>query len=1092
VSKRNLAADPLRRWLALRWDRPERSYNPDVRDFLSDLLRYPRQNVLTEDTAGSGFADIKLLSPEGVAWVVGDLRRDDIWITDPSRRAHLWGEKRKYVDGLTRYALFLTPHYVWVALPNGDPVLALPAPLDLRSLDEAGIRRALDFISFDKAAHEHQWQDFTRGQLPYSYLRLDDPDTTSRLRSDLQAAFAELSQTATRALHTARARHAEYAARRVQVEQVLATRDEARRRAIVRLEQDYASERRLFEEAFAQFEQQYGREVEESDAQAEERILEAFVADSVAALTARVLFLRFVEDLGLTTKRRLSNGGPKNWAAFVDRLTGDARALVQLVASDVGQLYREPFAPTVFDWIHSADGQLDVVLQRLILRLNAYDFRTLSEEVLGDIYQQFLPPAKRKQLGEYYTPRSIVDWILDRTVWAHGEGTALDPACGSGSFLVRYAHRYFADAMRRGLDTGEARRLVQEQLFGFDLNPFAAFISHFHLMWALLYHASGGDPPQIHIYNLNSLLKDTDIFAAVGREHLPPGYVLRDEGRWRYVLGNPPYIRAERVKYSQEMQDLWADVWGQNADTGLVFLFRALTEWVDENGYLGMVVSGGYANSEAAAKVWRLVQPGGRAALRKLVWLEFVEENGRQHPVWDVARVPMIVIAERAIPQESDTVELHVPSRWPSDEAPVQLAYGDFFDAKVTPKLTGNGGRWGDYLLPLLHPEDVPILRKLYPNGSDVVECKTAVQARADRRGQVSWWTYGIQRGGVEVMPTAHGTAAVKVIGGRSLAMAWPGEPAGWVDLDAVRERPYGKLSLWGDEVVNRFLVVSEIGKAPFGALVTCSADAPVAALNTAVVALPSPDGPEPEAVAAYLSSKLARFYWGVRLRSGSIQGYYAHIYPRALEALPWPGTFDGSIQQRLSDGYRRLAELASRAKNNPTDWLLTEVEVRAASARIRLSDARLGLDFRHWQGSPTAEDLVLDGTLLRGGLLANLELRDNHLAKLVFLLLTATESDAGITRAILQRLVVPQDYTDLMQEYLVRLSAFGGVQTEFASAQAEVDQAVFEAFGLSDAEREHIERRLSTFPLDRLQPRYPWETTAPRPIRAYTEDRFR
>jgi hypothetical protein len=46
--------------------------------------------------------------------------------------------------------------------------------------------------------------------------------------------------------------------------------------------------------------------------------------------------------------------------------------------------------------------------------------------------------------------------------------------------------------------------------------------------------------------------------------------------------------------------------------------------------------------------------------------------------------------------------------------------------------------------------------------------------------------------------------------------------------------------------------------------------------------------------------------------------------------------------------------------------------------------------------------------------------------------------------------------------------------------------------FGLSEEEKAHIENRLSSFPLNKLQPRYPWQTVKPRKINAYTEDRFR
>jgi len=45
--------------------------------------------------------------------------------------------------------------------------------------------------------------------------------------------------------------------------------------------------------------------------------------------------------------------------------------------------------------------------------------------------------------------------------------------------------------------------------------------------------------------------------------------------------------------------------------------------------------------------------------------------------------------------------------------------------------------------------------------------------------------------------------------------------------------------------------------------------------------------------------------------------------------------------------------------------------------------------------------------------------------------------------------------------------------------------------FELTDEEKSHIETRLASFPLNKLQPRYPWQTVKPRPIKAYTIDRF-
>ncbi len=1088
-------SDPLAKWLALGWNLPERSYNPDVRDFLAGLLDYPKDRVLTEDAGGGGYPDIKLLTPEKIAWVVGDLKKDDAELNTEGGRRRLWNQKRKYIEGLTRYVLFLTARYLWIVLPTGDAVAGFEEPCNLSGITFEELKEKLKFISCEQATHGNQWATFIDGQLPYVYLKLDTPETLDRLRQDLQTSFTELGAAADQAIASLIQQYEEFKQQEQEIQRNLVDTGDTQRRALVRLRFKFDFHRHLFEDLLPRFEDQYGRDVNAKGNQVEERIRESFVADSVAVLVARVLFLRLVEDLGLTKKRRLSNGGPQDWAAFVDQLTGDAKALVQLVAEDVGRLYHEPFERNLFDWIYETNGALDQALQRLILRFNAYDFSGLSEEILGDIYQTFLPPAKRKRLGEFYTPPSIVDWLLEQTVFQQGEGTLLDPSCGSGSFLVRYIHRCLEDAKTRGLDPDAVLQELQATVWGFDLNPFAAFISHFQLMWALVRFKPSTKPadiPKIHIYNLNSLLRESDLVRLLGEGFLAPGSAERDSQQWKYIVGNPPYIRAERVKYNDEMRGLWQQVWGQNADTGLVFLYRALTESLESGGWLGMVVSGGYANSEAAAKVWKLLYPGQEAALRKIVWLEFTDK-----PVWDVARVPLILVIQRVPAQENDEIELYVPSKWTSDEPPVKVNYKDFFDAKVSPRVTDidpsnpREGLWGDYLLPLLHPEDVPILKKLYPNGNggNIIELKEAVAQQLSRSNRPFWWTYGIQRGGAEVTLEPTGTNPIQVIAGRSLAMGWHGEPAGWVDLEAVKDRPYGKLSLWADQIHESFIAVTNIGTSLTATLIE-STDC--AAVDTLIVALPDTSKADPKAATAYLNSKLARFYWALRLRSGVIQGYYAHVYPRTLEALPWVRTLDIAIVQQLVEGYDELARLAAIAKNNPDEWLLSEAEIRIQTSRYKLSDRNLGLNFANWSTEDVyVEELTLDGNCIRAGLFS-LELVNTDVAELVYKLLTLNADEETTTsRAIIQKLLVPQDYAALMQDYRQRSAGFQQVESDFFAVLNQIDDTVYAMFGLTDDEKTHIENRLVSFPLNKLQPRYPWQTVKPRPIKAYTSDRF-
>lgn len=1091
----NRQSEPLSKWLSLSWQRPERSYNPDVRDFLAGILDYPKERVITEDISGSGYADIKLLTPEKMAWVVGELKKDDAELTTATRRQNLWEQKRKYLEGLTRYMIFLTAHFLWIVLPTGEAVGGFEESLNLAEVSLDDLKQKIKFLSYEQAGHLQQWETFLEGDLPYIYLKLDEPEILAQLRKDLQSSFLELNEAGDRALQKLLEQYQQYRRREEEINRNLVDTGDTQRRALVRLRTKFDFHRHLFDDLFPRFEDQYGREVNERGKQAEVRIQEAFVADSVAVLIARVLFLRLVEDLGLSKKRRISNGGPKDWATFVEHLTGDARALVQLVAANVGRLYQEPFEPNIFDWVYQANGLLDEALQRLILRFNAYDFSGLSEEILGDIYQTFLPIAKRKRLGEFYTPTSIVDWLLEQTVFSHEAGKLLDPACGSGSFLVRYIHRRLEDARARGLVQDEVIQELQAHVWGFDLNPFAAFISHFQLMWAMVRFQPSTKPPDIHIYNLNSLLKEADLVPYLGEEFLAPGSQERDSEQWKYILGNPPYIRAERVKYGDEMKGLWQQVWGQNADTGLVFLYRALTESLEAGGFLGMVVSGGYANSEAAARVWKLLYPGRNAALRKLVWLEFAGK------LWDANVIPMLLVIEKKTAKEDDEIELYVPSQWPSNEAPIKVKYKDFFNAKISPRVTNinNGntweGRWGDYLLPLLHPGDIPILKKLYPNnnGGNVVELKEAVAQQVSRNNRPFWFTYGIQAGRAEVTESSSGSSSIQVIKGISISMACAEKPLGWIDINSVREMKYGKLSLWGSELPRQFIAVAEIGLAPFACLVESNIDSPIAALNSVVIAIPKSDGVQATAVVAYLNSKLARFYWLIRLRSGVLEGSSrAHVYPRTLEALPWLKNLGPSIEKRLTENYNELARLAKIAKNNPDEWLLSEVEKRIQHKRYKLSERHLGLNFSNWSPDDvTAQELQRDGNLIRAGLF-HFELVDGALAELVFKLLTLnTEDDTTISRATIQKLVVPQDYAALMPDYRKHLANFQQVESDFFAVLSEIDEAVYEMFGLTDREKNHIEQRLASFPLNKLQPRYPWQTVKPRPIKAYTEDRF-
>jgi type I restriction enzyme M protein len=79
-------------------------------------------------------------------------------------------------------------------------------------------------------------------------------------------------------------------------------------------------------------------------------------------------------------------------------------------------------------------GQL---MRQVVNRINAVDFNNLSErQHFGDIYEQILNDLQSAgNAGEYYTPRAVTSFMVDRIDPKPGE-TLLDPACGTGGFLT--------------------------------------------------------------------------------------------------------------------------------------------------------------------------------------------------------------------------------------------------------------------------------------------------------------------------------------------------------------------------------------------------------------------------------------------------------------------------------------------------------------------------------------------------------------------------------------------------------------------------------------------------------------------------------
>ncbi len=124
----------------------------------------------------------------------------------------------------------------------------------------------------------------------------------------------------------------------------------------------------------------------------------------------------------------------------------------------------------------------------------AYDFAFIPIETISAIYEHFLKD-EHKEKGAFYTPRFLAEIVLDSAL--EGLSTLIgrkfiDPACGSGIFLVGLFNRIAEEWNRENPNARNDRRarelmqLMQSSLFGMDINPTACRITAFSLYLAFL------------------------------------------------------------------------------------------------------------------------------------------------------------------------------------------------------------------------------------------------------------------------------------------------------------------------------------------------------------------------------------------------------------------------------------------------------------------------------------------------------------------------------------------------------------------------------------------------------------------------------
>lgn len=220
-----------------------------------------------------------------------------------------------------------------------------------------------------------------------------------------------------------------------------------------------------------------------------------------------------------------------------------------------------------------------------------YRFDDIPIDLLGRIYEQYLGvvlrgtekrvkldllSGKRKSMGIYYTPSYIVDYIVKNTIREYTQDKSideifdvkiLDPACGSGSFLIG-AFQELIDIIEERLKKGEKAKTLSFQnykdrlslsqkatillscIYGVDLDEKAVELAQLNLLLKILEEETRETRKRIlpnmkdNIKNGNSLISDSSYEKAFNWNAQFPSI---KEGGFDIVIGNPPYVDYSKI-----------------------------------------------------------------------------------------------------------------------------------------------------------------------------------------------------------------------------------------------------------------------------------------------------------------------------------------------------------------------------------------------------------------------------------------------------------------------------------------------------------------------------------------------------------------
>jgi len=209
-------------------------------------------------------------------------------------------------------------------------------------------------------------------------------------------------------------------------------------------------------------------------------------------------------------------------------------------------------------------------LEAVVTDLSFHRMKNLFEKIngitqanyIGANYEKMLDREERRDLGQFYTPNQIIDYIVSQ-LKIQKDSTICDPSCGCGSFLNRifdiYSKKYGKSFIKN--------------LFGVDINQESVGLTRYSLFSKVNFRTTFVKTIAKNISCGNSIYENKKLDAFTWKSKYPEIY---QKGGFDFIVGNPPYISLKKNEDYDPNESNYSEILNGRVNAATLMIGKSL------------------------------------------------------------------------------------------------------------------------------------------------------------------------------------------------------------------------------------------------------------------------------------------------------------------------------------------------------------------------------------------------------------------------------------------------------------------------------------------------------------------------------------